>query len=197
MKAFCPNSWTYSGIEIDTRAVEKARDKGYKILQGDLELENLTELKGQIDLLLMHQVLEHTRSPLTVINKVKKIIKDEGVISIETPDTDSWDRRIFYKRYWGGYHFPRHFYLFNKKTIRQLLEKTGFEIISIKSLPSPVFWIHSVHNYLIEHNMRIAKYFHYQNPLLLAIATIIEIAQIGLAGKSSNMQILAKKVRED
>lgn len=198
LNTFCPDSWTFSGIEIDAQAVAKAREKGYKILQGDVEFEELSEFKGQIDLLLMHQVLEHTRSPLAVIDKVKAIIKKGGIISIETPDTDSWDRRIYYKRYWGGYHFPRHFYLFNKKTIRQLLEKTGFEIISIKSLPSPVFWIHSIHNYLIEHHHhKIARYFHYQNPILLAAATAIDMVQIGLIGKSSNMQILAKKIREE
>lgn len=197
MRTFGPENWNFSGIEIDAKVVAKARAKGYKILHGDLEFENLTELSGQIDLLLMHQVLEHTRSPGAVLSKINRVIKKSGIVSIETPDTDSWDRRLFKKRYWGGYHFPRHFYLFNKKTIKRLLEKTGFEIISIKSLPSPVFWIHSIHNYLIEHNKNIAKYFHYQNPILLAVATAIDMIQIGLKDKSSNMQILAKKAREE
>ena len=60
---------------------------------------------------------------------------------IETPEIEGWDYHLFRKRYWGGYHIPRHFYLFNRATLTRLLREEGFEIVSVRSIPSPAFWV--------------------------------------------------------
>ena len=195
LKARCSPLWTLMGIEIGKAAAVKAGEKGFSIIHGDFETYDSAALAGRFDLVLMHQVLEHTRSPREVIRKVGRLLKPGGLFSIETPDTESWDQRLFGRRYWGGYHIPRHFYLFNKVTLRRLLEEEGFEVLSCRSILSPVFWVHSVHNYLIEHRALswLAPYAHYQNPLLLAIATLIDLVQTGLFYRSSNMQILSRR----
>lgn len=191
-----PKTWTLSGIEIGENAVKIAKDKGYNVLYGDFEFTDMKSFDNTSDLIFMHQVLEHTRAPRSVIKKMNAMLKKGGLISIETPDTDSWDLKLFKKRYWGGYHFPRHFYLFNKKNIVKLLAQEGFEVISCKSLISPVFWIHSLHNYFTESKKYsfMAKYFHYQSFPLLCISCIIDSIQLIFFSKSSNMQIIAKKI---
>jgi len=189
----CPSTWNLTGIEINENAAKKAKTKGYEVLTGDFEFKEL-EWNKKFDLILMHQVLEHTRSPRQVVQKVSKLLKPGGLFSIETPDTKSWDRKLFGKKYWGGYHIPRHFYLFDKENISHLLNEEGFEIISCKSMLSPVFWILSIHNYLIDHQKyRLARFFHYQNPLLLIITSIIDLIQTIFFSQSSNMQIIAKR----
>lgn len=187
--------WSYSGIEIDPRAVEGAKSKGYDVVYGNFETNAVPWMPGTFDLALMHQVIEHTREPREVLRRTSRILKPGGYLSIETPDVDSWDFSLFSKRYWGGYHLPRHFYMFKKKSIARLLEEEGFEVVRMNAILSPVFWIHSVHNWLVDRpwGVKLAKFFHYQNPVLLGIATIIELLQIGTCGTSSNMQIIARK----
>jgi SAM-dependent methyltransferase len=179
MASACPATWEFAGIEVSEKAAARAREKGYGIMTGDFETAEVSGLGEPFDLALMHQVIEHTRSPRKAIQKARALLKNGGVISIETPDTESWDWMLFRKRYWGGYHTPRHFYLFSKGSLCRLLEEEGFEILSCKSLLSPVFWIHSLHNY--------------RNPLLLSVATAIDVLQITFSERSSNMQVLARK----
>jgi SAM-dependent methyltransferase len=130
MASVCPKTWEFSGIEISEKAAAKACAKGYGIIAGDFETADMSGLVESFDLALMHQVIEHTRSPRKAIQKARALLKKGGVISVETPDTDSWDWMLFGKRYWGGYHIPRHFYLFNKNSLCRLLEEEGFELMS-------------------------------------------------------------------
>ncbi len=183
------------GVEIGDKAAKIALDKGYEVKCGNIEFLDLSMWSNKMDLVLMHQVLEHVRSPREVIRKVYTLLNPGGLFSIETPDTKSWDFKIFKKKYWGGYHIPRHFFLFNKYNIRVLLEQEGFEVVSCKSILSPVFWIHSVHNLLIDHPKlkKLSHFFHYQNPLLLMFSTFIELVQVVFFLQSSNQQVLAKK----
>lgn len=184
-----------SGIEISDTAAAAARSKGYNVTSGDFEDYDLKSNSRAYDLIFMHQVLEHTREPRLVIRKIHAMLKNGGVLSLETPDTVSWDFFLFKRRYWGGYHIPRHFYLFNRASLCRLLVEEGFEIVTCKHLLSPVFWIHSIHNVLTEKRRfeRLAVFFHYQNPFLLVIASFIDVIQVVFAKSSSNMQILARK----
>ena len=188
-------SWHLAGVEIGAGAAARARAKGYEVMHGNFESLDLTAWRGRFHLILMHQVLEHTRSPRLAIRAILELLKPGGIFSIETPDTDSWDATLFGRRYWGGYHIPRHFHLFNKPTLARLLDQEGFDIVSQRSILSPVFWILSVHNFLVDHPRvaQLGRFVHYQNPILLAGATIIDLAQIAGASRSSNLQVLARR----
>ncbi|MEO6683110.1 MAG: methyltransferase domain-containing protein, partial [Ginsengibacter sp.] len=71
---------------------------------------------------------EHVESPDKVLLGINRLLKPGGILLIVTDNTDSLDFGYFKKRYWGGYHFPRHWNLFNKKSIAKLAVKTNFEI---------------------------------------------------------------------
>lgn len=189
------SDWRISGIEINKRAVAAARSKGYQVELGDFESDEIPWAAGTIDLALLHQVLEHTRDPRNVLKRIASILKVGGCLSIETPDIESLDFHLFKKRYWGGYHIPRHFYLFNKRSLANLLKEEGFELVRIESILSPVFWIHSAHNWLVDRKWGrgVARFFHYKNPLFLASATAIELVGTMIWRRSSNMQVIARK----
>ncbi|MFO1391446.1 MAG: class I SAM-dependent methyltransferase [Agitococcus sp.] len=170
----CQADWQFFGIEIGEEGCRAARTKGYEVIHSDIEQADPIEWQEKFDLILMHQLIEHTRYPQALLTKAASWLKPGGVISIETPENAGWDYQIFKKRYWGGYHFPRHFFIFNKKTMQVMAEQVNLDVISKKSILSPVFWIHSVHNYLVEHRylQKISGFFHFKNVFLLAIATI-------------------------
>jgi len=184
----------FYGIELIGDAACRARAKGYTVYEGNIETADLSSLSGKMDLVLMHQIIEHTRSPRAVIKKINGLLRQGGILSIETPDVDSLDFKLFRKRYWGGYHIPRHFYLFTKPTLCRLLKEEGFDIVSVASILSPVFWVTSLHNICKERfSKSTAHFFSYKNPLLLAMATLIDMVQIVFFSRSSNMQIVARK----
>jgi len=189
--------WRLSGIDITAAAAAAAQSKGYQVVKGDIEVDGLPWEEGSLDLVLLHQVLEHTRDPRAVIRRANRLLRKGGLLSIETPDTEGVDFRVFKNRYWGGYHIPRHFYLFNKRSLAELLYESDFVVVSIKSILSPVFWIHSVHNWLVDRQWGkgLAGFFHYRNPFLLAVTTLIELVQVSFFYRSSNMQVIGRKLR--
>ena len=157
---------------------------------------DLGEWAGKFDLAITHQLIEHVRDPRDLLAKLRGILKPGGVLSVETPDIDAWDFRLLSRRYWAGYHIPRHFYIFNKSNFTELAREVGFEVVSTRSLVNPVFWIHSIQSYCADKPWlrRIAKFFHHQNVLMLALFTPLEILQTRLAGTSSNMQINLRRI---
>ena len=58
------------------------------------------------------------------------------------------DFRIFGGRHWGGFHFPRHTYLFNRQTIKQLASVAGLQVELVRTAMSPVNWVYSFRNWL-------------------------------------------------
>ena len=64
-----------------------------------------------------------------------------GLLIIDTPNRGGLDYALFKGRYWGGYHIPRHFHLFNQPHLVRLLEETGYQIFRRGYTPSLAFWV--------------------------------------------------------
>ena len=52
-------------------------------------------------------------------------------VGFEVPDHDAWSRRR-YGAHWAGYHTPRHTALWDRRTMRVLLERAGWRVDSIE-----------------------------------------------------------------
>ena len=145
----------------------------------------------------MHQLIEHVRSPQKILEKCNRWLAQEGIISIETPQYKGWDFDIFKNRYWGGYHFPRHFFIFSSHSLEKIALENNLYVVESRSIASPVFWITSIHNFLCEVKFMsyFAKFFKYNNPILLVIFTLIELVQLKIFNKSSNLRVILGKKR--
>ena len=75
------------------------------------------------------------------------LLKDDGVIIIDTPNIDCGQARLFGKD-WGGIHAPRHWVLFDLGTLRETARRAGLKTLEIEQLPINTFWIWSMHSYL-------------------------------------------------
>ncbi len=195
LRVACPSGWRFFGIDWSDQAIARLRARGFDGRSGDIGSMDLSALRGKFDLAIMHQLIEHVRDPADTLRRIGEILAPGGVLSIETPDIDSWDFRALHKRYWSVYHIPRHFYLFNKQNFAALANEAGFEVLSTVSLVNPVAWIHSIKSFCADHRhlRRFARFFHHQNPILLALFTPLELLQTRVAGTSSNMQINLRK----
>jgi len=195
IQRFGPPGWTLTGIELGTGAAATAAARGFEVRSGDFESLDVGDWSGRFDLALLHHVIEHLREPRAAVRKAGSLLRPGGVLSVETPETRGWDYRLFRSRYWGGWHIPRHFYVFDRATLSRLLEEEGFEVVSVASILSPAFPVHSLANWLSDTawGRSAARFFTPQNALAIAAATAVEIVQHLLGRPSSNLQLLARK----
>lgn len=117
-------SWNYSGLDAIAN------------------LEKVPFKPNSFDLVICTQVLEHVREPQIVLNEFFRITKEGGSICISAPQG------------WGVHQAPYDFFRYTHFGLRHLLEKAGFEMISITPscgyygylanrltvLPKTLFW---------------------------------------------------------
>jgi ubiquinone/menaquinone biosynthesis C-methylase UbiE len=84
------------------------------------------------DVITMWHYLEHDDQPLERLKHLAKISKPSTTLIIEVPNYESKSRKKFGK-YWAGWHTPRHLTLFSPDNMNVLLERSGWEIKSIKT----------------------------------------------------------------
>jgi 2-polyprenyl-3-methyl-5-hydroxy-6-metoxy-1,4-benzoquinol methylase len=135
------------GIEMSAEAAEVARARGHQVTSERIED---TDLPGAaFDAVYSFHVIEHVEDPTAFMRKVRQAVRPDGFALIETPNVDCLDFRLFGRRHWGGYHFPRHWTLYTPQTFARLAERTGFQIADITYYPAAVFWIWTMHSLLL------------------------------------------------
>ena len=128
-------------------AVQAARTRGLDVTHGDCDI--LLEAGVSFDLILMIMTVEHVAGPRRLLRSANQLLKPGGRLVVVTDNSGSLDARLFRSGFWGGYHFPRHWNLFDKRSLGRLAERSGFEISSIHTAMSPVNWVYSIHNLLV------------------------------------------------
>ncbi|MEO7983827.1 MAG: class I SAM-dependent methyltransferase [Bacteroidota bacterium] len=128
-------------VDIDPAAKKIAEENGHAYFEGTVETFN-SDKKFQLILLL--NLIEHVADPLAVLQKAQSLLAPGGLIVIKTPNTDSWDARLYKKTYWGGLHCPRHWIIFSEKSFRLLIQPTGLKIKKLKYTQGAPFWAFSI-----------------------------------------------------
>lgn len=118
---------------INTNSIKHKKIKYIKMRAEEiLKLNN----KKKYDLIIMLNLIEHVINPQKVMSDLKKLLSKGGLCLIKTPNTKSLNFRIFKKIYWGGYHSPRHFNLFNYENIKLICGGYNiFRIIFTQGVP--------------------------------------------------------------
>jgi 2-polyprenyl-3-methyl-5-hydroxy-6-metoxy-1,4-benzoquinol methylase len=152
------DGWLVTGTEISSFAMTYGRDQvGLNIMQGDiLEIEFPAK---EFDAVTMWHVLEHTTRPFETLSKLRRLLKDDGVLIIAVPNLEN---KLSQWLYWlikgKRLHLfdpgdrELHLFHFNSKTIRLALEKAGFRVVTIL----PDLGIVSSKKKVINHTARIA-----------------------------------------
>ena len=169
-----PKTWLLEGVDIDDRALASARRRSLTVHRGRVEDLDLPE--RSFDAALMIQTVEHLPNPGAVLRAVARILTPGGRLFLVTDNTGSLDFTIAKRRHWGGYHFPRHWYLFNAGSLRLLARETGFEVESLGTMMSPVNWVYSARNALDDWgaSRRVVDRLSLESPVALAAGTALD-----------------------
>jgi 2-polyprenyl-3-methyl-5-hydroxy-6-metoxy-1,4-benzoquinol methylase len=112
------------GIELQSDAVKIANKKlPNRIFQADVTSFAFPQKK--YDIITILGVIEHVTDPLNLIKNAYKLLKKEGIIMIQTPNSASLLAKIM-KKYWPPYSPIEHINLFSKKSLELALTDCGF-----------------------------------------------------------------------
>jgi SAM-dependent methyltransferase len=178
--------WDFPGPHLARLAAD-----GFEVIDGPVDLGHAPP--DVADVVVMNQVLEHFARPDELLGVVIRLLRPGGHVVIETPSIAGLDARLFSRRHWGGYHFPRHLVLFDAAGLRMLVERAGLDVVASERLVSPVFWNQSIHHVLADHRAtgRVAALFTIANPVTLGLATVVDLVARRLV-PTSNQRLVAR-----
>ena len=120
------HGWDVWGLEPSRWAVEQARARGLRVVQGTLDTADLPE--AHFDVVTMWDVIEHLTDPRGALEQVYRLLKSRGLLVVHTIDIDSLFARLMGARW--PWLMEMHIYYFSRRTLRAMLKKCGFEVIS-------------------------------------------------------------------
>jgi len=159
--------YSVSGIDINPYAVKIAsKISGEKIIAGDLLKKKFKN--SFFDVICMFDTIEHLVKPDKYLSKISKLLKNDGILAIETGDIDSLLSKI-QRKSWRLFNPKIHLSYFSKKTLITFLKKNGFSVIDVarigfsRSLPQILFHLRpSLNRY---------KLIDYLYPIILKVNT--------------------------
>jgi 2-polyprenyl-3-methyl-5-hydroxy-6-metoxy-1,4-benzoquinol methylase len=117
------------GVEPSAWLSEEARKNyGLDIRTGTLESQHFNE--ASFDIVTLWDVIEHLIEPKVVLERIRTLLKNEGLIVINYPDHGSLARRALGDRW--PFYLSVHLIYFTISTIQRFLEQLGFRVILVK-----------------------------------------------------------------
>ncbi|EKD50788.1 MAG: hypothetical protein ACD_62C00428G0006 [uncultured bacterium] len=152
LKVHYGDSFAYTGIDLF-----KNEQEGIRFLQADLN-QNFAKELGPYDVVLSCEVLEHVVDTDHFINEIKKLLSDQGLLILTTPNLGSFLNRLLLafgfqplhtEVSWVSPYLGRevlykighiakspaagHLRLFTHRALRAFLVYHGFEVVAVDS----------------------------------------------------------------
>jgi 2-polyprenyl-3-methyl-5-hydroxy-6-metoxy-1,4-benzoquinol methylase len=120
------------GLEVDPRACDVARGRGFNVHSGSLPGSGLPH--GQYDHVTLSHVLEHFHYPRAALEEVFALLKPGGRAWVSVPNVAASSIHRF-----GSnsrlLEPPRHLVMFDTESLRAILETTGFQQVTQPGVP--------------------------------------------------------------
>lgn len=120
--------WQGLGTEFGRRALAYARDElGVEAVDTPIE-----QLDGRYDVVTVLSVLEHVNEPRAFLREVARLLEPGGATYLIVPNVDSLATRVLHERA-ATFDGRNHLLYFSPRTLRDLLEREGFEVVSTRT----------------------------------------------------------------
>lgn len=195
MHRMAVKGWEVEGIEFSLQAARNALDMGYHVHAGSLEIA--PEPRQPYDLIVGWMVLEHLYDPILSLQKLARWIRPGGWLAISTPNAAALEFCLF-KDYWYALQLPTHLYHYTPKTLRKVLERSGWRMERIfhqrvlGNLVASIGYVlrdRGYTNKLIKHFIEFPQKVGYKNYLLYPLAYILS-----LFGQTGRMTVWARRI---
>lgn len=120
-----------TGIELDDRLASRARAAGFNVVTGDAQR---IDLGRDFDVIFAGEVIEHLSCPGGFLDGAHRHLRPHGILVLTTPNAFAVSNFVYRV---GGQ--PRvntgHTCWFDEVTLRQLLDRHGFEVVEHAFVP--------------------------------------------------------------
>ena len=121
--------WRVTGVEISPCAEYAQKERALDIKT--LPLEETGFSANTFDVIHASHLIEHLNDPRSLLLEAFRILKKDGYLFITTPNIDGFQVSLFGSR-WRSAIFD-HLYLFSKRTLKDLLKRTGYSVKKIST----------------------------------------------------------------
>ena len=106
----------------------------YDYPEFNIEKDTLLQDNESIDFVTMNAVIEHIKDPSNILKEIKRVLKNEGLLFIRTPN---W--QLDFKNF---YNDPTHVKPYSPDTIKKTLKLAGFEVLFLEPglIKKSTFW---------------------------------------------------------
>ena len=124
-----------TGIDLSGTGIELAQKmKNERLTFKNMSIEDMIESKKKFKFITSFEVIEHQYLPDDFLNKINKILEDDGILLLSTPYNGYIKNLIISLLGKNDWHYNPlwrhgHIKFFSVKTLRNILEKCNFKII--------------------------------------------------------------------
>jgi len=122
------HGWDAWGVEPSHWAAAYAQQAGLQVVEGTLATAGFDA--ASFDVVTMWDVIEHVEQPSVEVRAAFRLLKPGGLLVIHTMDLNSLFARLMGQRW--PWLMEMHIYYFTRRTLAMLLERAGFQILSVR-----------------------------------------------------------------
>lgn len=128
MEGLQEQGWSVEGVELDKQAVERAKEQGYTVYEGDIQDPVFDD--KHYDAIIAIAVLEHVENPNRFVDRLYQLLSPGGIVLLQLPNPGSLNAYVsaFSSHGWDMYGEPGHVFHYKKHHLTQLLKKHGFDV---------------------------------------------------------------------
>ena len=133
-----------AGIELNASAANAAKDVLDNVVTGDIEKIDLPYNDNSFDCIIFADVLEHLVNPLSVLMKVRRLLKIGGIIVTSIPNVQF--HGVIHNLIEGNWTYEKegildetHLRFFTYREIEKLFQKAGYSINKVEEVFDPQY----------------------------------------------------------
>lgn len=141
LKEISSQCQTVTGVELESNAIKYLNNEGI------YTVSKLEKLDKTYDVIFLFHVLEHLTDPVSQLQELKKFLKKDGCVWIETPNADDALITLYECEEFKNFTFwSEHVILYNAITIERLIIKAGFNLEKVDfvqryPLSNHLYWL--------------------------------------------------------
>ncbi|HBH46969.1 MAG: hypothetical protein A2445_01065 [Candidatus Jacksonbacteria bacterium RIFOXYC2_FULL_44_29] len=148
--------WQGQGIELSSAAAKASQERfSIQVFAG--RIDDFSAQSQNYDLITLWDIIEHVTNPRQLLAKCAQLVKKNGLLVIETPNSRALINKVAYFLYRLGWREPartlhglHHVVLFHQATMSKLLGEAGFNVVKIYSTRTSVGRVFKKQNLLAQ-----------------------------------------------